>query len=128
MHCYVAGYDPRREYRHREMVEMISQERYLLSAFAQASGQRQCALGLDFEDYNRRDHSVPVYLLGAHEVAMLATVEGKKLIKAYRRSRVGKNIVVTYNTPIGRGWFMVRFELGERGVDWEIFPPTVSSD
>jgi hypothetical protein len=110
------------------MVEMISRERQLLSAFAQASGQKQCALGLDFEDYNRGDHSVPVYLLGAHEVGMLATVEGKKLIKAYRRSQVGKNMVVTYNTPIGRGWFMMRFELGERGADWEMFPPTVPFD
>lgn len=99
-----------------------------MSALAQASGQRQCALGIDFEDYNRRDHSVPVYLLGTPEVALLATVEGKKLIKAYRRSRVGKNIVVTFNTPIGRGWFLMRFELGERSVDWEMFPPTVPSD
>ena len=127
MHCYFAEYDPRREYRQREMVEMISQQRWLLSAFAQASGQRRCALGLDFEDYDRRDHAVPVYLLGSHEVDMLATVEGKKLLKAYRRSRVGKNIVVTYNTPIGRGWFLMRFELGERGVDWEMFPPIAPS-
>lgn len=128
MHCYFAAYDPQGRYSHREMVALISQQRQLLSMFAQASGGRQCALGIDFEDYNRRDHCVPVYLLGRKEVDMLATVEGKKLIKAYRRSRVGKNIVVTYSTPRGRGWFLMRFELGERGVDWEMFPPTATSD
>ena len=96
--------------------------------FAQGSGIRQCALGIDFEEYNRRDHSVPMYLLGREEIEMLATVEGSKLIKAYRRSRVGKNIVVTYNTPRERGWFLMRFELGERGVDWEMFSPPAPSD
>ena len=76
-----------------------------------------------FEEYDPRDGSVPVYLLGKLEIEALAIVEGKKIVKAFRTSRVGKNVVITYNTSVGRGWFLMRFDLGERGVDWDMFPP-----
>jgi hypothetical protein len=128
MHCYFADYDPRSDYIHQDMVALISQQRRLLSMFALASGQRRCAVGLDFEDYDPQDGSVPVYLLGKPEMMALASVEGKKLLRAFRASQVGKNLIVTYNTPLGRGWFSMRFELGEKGLDWQVFPPSMNSD
>jgi hypothetical protein len=79
---------------------------------------------MDFEEYDPLDSSVPVYLLAEADLEALALVEGRRLLKAYRASRVGKNIIVTYVTPAGRGWFAMRFDLGEKGVDWEAFPPT----
>jgi hypothetical protein len=81
---------------------------------------------LDFEDYDPNDGSVPVYLLGKEEVDALSLVEGKKLRKAFRASRVGKNLVVTFNTPVSRGWFRMRFDLGEQGVDCQAFPSTTA--
>ena len=126
MHCYFPEYDPQANYIRQEMVEMITGQRQLLSLFAQASGQKRCALGLDFEDYDPSDGSVPVYLLGKEEVDALSLVEGKKLRKAFRASRVGKNLVVTFNALVGRGWFRMRFDLGEQGVDWQAFPSTTA--
>lgn len=117
MHCYFANYEPKGIANHTEMVALIKQQQHVLSMFAQASGQRRCALGLDFADYDPHDGSVPVYLLGKQEMIALAAVEGKKIRKAFRSSRVGKNLVVTYSTPVGRGWFLMRFELGEFSVN-----------
>ena len=127
MHCYFADYDPRKAYTHQEIVSLITPHRQLLSMLAMTAGERRCAVGIDFEDYDPRDNSVPVYVLSKADVSTLATVEGKKLTRAYRTSQVGKNLIVTYNTPVGRGWFRMRFELGEQGVDWQYFPPSDTS-
>ena len=105
---------------------MIVQQRQALSVYAMTSGVKRCALGIDFEEYEPDSGVVPVYLLEEEEVKLLAMVEGRKLTKAYRASRMGKNLVVTYNTATGRGWFRMRFELGERGMDWDVFSPSTN--
>lgn len=127
MRCQFPDYNPHVSYIRSEMEAMIRQQQRLLSLFAFTSGQPRCALGVDFEEYDPLDSTVPVYLLAETDLEALALVEGRRLLKAYRASRVGKNIIVTYVTPAGRGWFTMRFDLGEKGVDWEAFPPSTDA-
>ena len=128
MHCFFDQYDPQVAYSHRQMVTLLKTRQYPLSLLALASGQKRCALGLDFFEYDVADGSVPVFLLGEADIAALATVEGSKINKAYRASLVGKFFLVTYTTPTRRGWFRLPFDLGQEGTHGHVvYPPTSPS-
>lgn len=60
-HCHL-DYDPKRRYTRREMIDLIKPHRELLCFFAQATGYRECVLGLDFDEFDASDGSVPVYV------------------------------------------------------------------
>jgi len=109
-YCY-PEYDPKREYTRREMVDVIDPHRELLCFFAQASGYRGCVLGLDFEQYDPSDGSVPVLVMEREEAKVMLEVHGRRFKRAYERSRCGKSLVVTFTTPTSAGWFQMGWKL-----------------
>jgi len=109
-YCY-PEYDPKREYTRREMVDVIDPHRELLCFFAQASGYRRCVLGLDFEQYDPTDGSVPVLVMEREEAKVMLEVHGRRFKRAYERSQCGKSLVVTFTTPTSAGWFQMGWKL-----------------
>jgi len=110
--CPVA-YEPEKRYSRGEMIELIKAQRQWLCFFAYQSGNRRCVLGLEFEGYEGSSGMVPVYVLGETEAKVVERVEGQKFKRAYRSSRVGQAIMVTFTSPSGRGWFKLKWELDE---------------
>ena len=109
-YCY-PEYDPEREYTRRELIEVILPHRELLCFFAQTSGYRRCVLGLDFDEYDPSDGSVPVLVMERDEARVMLEVHGRRFKRAYERSRCGKSLLVTFTTPRGRGWFQMGWKL-----------------
>ena len=106
-------YEPEKQYNRREMIELIKAQRQLLCFFAQSSGANRCIVGLEFEGYEPVSGMVPVYVMGEAEAKVVERVEGKKFKRAYRSSRLGQAIMITFTSPSGRGWFKLRWELDE---------------
>lgn len=98
------------------MIELIKPHRELLFFFAQTSGHRRCVLGLDFEQYDPTDGSVPVCVIGEEQAKVLVAAEGHEFKQAYRSSRPGRSIIVTFVCPGSRGWFKMRWELSDERV------------
>ena len=109
-------YDPRRRYTRQEMIGLIEPHRELLCFFAQASGYRRCVLGLDFDNYDSDDGLVPVVVMSGEQAKVLIRVHGRKFRRAYRDSRPGRGLVVTFTWPDGSGWFRTKWRLDEERV------------
>ena len=98
------------------MSDVIDPHRELLCFFAQASGYRRCVLGLDFEQYDPADGSVPVLVMERDEAKVMSKVHGRRFKRAYERSRCGKSLVVTFTTPTSAGWFQMGWKLDSERV------------
>lgn len=109
-------YDPRRRYTRREMIDLIEPHQELLCFFAQSSGYRRCVLGLDFDKYDRRTRFVPVMVMSGEQAKILTRVHGRRFRRAYRDSRPGRSVVVTFTGPDGSGWFEMEWKLDEEHV------------
>ncbi len=109
-------YDPDRQYTKQEMINVIMPHRELLCFFAQAAGYRHCVLGLDFDQYDPTDWSVPVFVMEAGEAKELLQVHGRRFKRAYDRSRPGKSLVVTFTSVSVSGWFQMGWELNPEHV------------
>jgi len=110
-------YDPGRRYSRQEMKELIEPHVPLLCFFATVSQEHRCVLGLDFDGYDPGSCSIPVHVIPAGAVKqVIMPVHGKGFKRAYRTSRVGKDIIVTYSAPGAAGWFRAGWELGEEQV------------
>jgi hypothetical protein len=95
------------------MIDLIEPHRELLCFFAQATGYRECVLGLDFDTYDPRDSIVPVFVMNKHKAQIVAQAEGRQFKRALNSIRVGRNVIVTFTGPSGSGWFKMRWQLGE---------------
>lgn len=109
-YCY-PEYDPGREYTRREMIDLIKPHRELLCFFAQASEYQRCVLGLNFDEYDPSDGSVPVLVMERDEARVMLEVHGRRFKRAYERSRCGKSLVVTFTAPSSTGWFQMGWKL-----------------
>jgi len=104
-------YDPKRQYTREEMIDMIKAHQELLCFFAQASGYQQCVLGLDFDQYDSSDTTVPVFVMEAQEAKVLLKVHGRRFKKAYQLSGPGNSPVVTFTSRRVSGWFTMDWKL-----------------
>jgi hypothetical protein len=95
------------------MIELIKPHRELLCFFAQATGYRECVLGLDFDAYDPRASSLPVYVMNKQMARVVARVEGRAFKRALNSIRAGRNVIVTFTSPTLSGWFKMRWQLGE---------------
>ena len=93
------------------MIEVIEPHRELLCFFAQASGYEQCVLGLDFDQYDPSDSTIPVIVMSGEEAKVLLKVHGRRFKRAYRASRPGNSLVVTFTSWSVSGWFKMRWQL-----------------
>lgn len=109
-------YEPGQEYMRQEMIELIKPQRQLLCFFAQTAGYRRGVLGMDFENYDRQSGTVPVYVMDQEQAKIVIKAEGSKFKRAYRRSGLGKALMVTFTSRSGRGWFKMRWELDEEQI------------
>ena len=76
-------------------------------------------IGLDFDNYDRQEKVVPVYVMGEGEAKVLSKAEGKKFKRGYESSGLGEAIMVTFTSPSGRGWFKLKWGLEEGRVKRE---------
>ena len=106
-------YDPKRRYTRQELIELIEPHRELLCFFAQATGYRECVLGLDFDAYDARASSVPVFVMNEQQAQVVAQAEGRRFKRALNSIRAGRNVIVTFTSPGATGWFKMRWQLGE---------------
>jgi hypothetical protein len=104
-------YDPERRYTRQEMIDVIMPHRELLCFFAQVSEYRHCVLGLDFDQYDPADGSVPVFVMEGREARELLQVHGRRFKRAYERSRPGRSLVVTFTSPGVSAWFQMGWKL-----------------
>jgi len=104
-------YDPRRRYKRDEIVELIRPHQELLCFFAQASGYRQCILGVDLGEYDPADQTAPVLVMSGEEARPLLQVHGRRFRQAYRASGPGKPLVVTFSDGKLSGWLVLEWKL-----------------
>jgi len=109
-------YEPRRRYSREEIIQMVEPHRELLCFFAQASGYRQCILGLDLEGYDSADMTMPVLVMSGEEAKSLLKVHGRRFKRAYRASRPGNTLVVTFSSGRESGWFKIDWKLDSERV------------
>ncbi|MEA3339407.1 MAG: hypothetical protein U9R15_05520 [Chloroflexota bacterium] len=95
---------------------LIRPHQELLCFFAQASGYRRCVLGLNFDEYDPTDGSVPVLVMERAEAKVMLEVHGRRFKRAYERSRCGKSLVVTFTFPSSAGWFQMGWKLDSERV------------
>ena len=107
-------YEPRQRYTRQEMIEVIEPHGELLSFFAQASGYEQCVLGLDFDEYEPSDGTIPVIVMSGEEGKVLLKVHGRRFKRAYRASGPGNDLVVTFTGGSVTGWFKMRWQDTQR--------------
>jgi hypothetical protein len=116
-------YQPGYDYIRQEIIDLITPHREVLCFFAQAAGEPRCVLGVDFDRYDAESRRVPVYVLNQEMIRLLMAAEGREFKRAYRDSRCGRDILVTFTAPGGRGWFVMKWQLSPervrdlRGVD-----------
>ena len=104
-------YDPRRRYTRDEMLAAIKPHQDLLCFFAQASGYQRCVLGLDFDQYDLSDTTVPVLVMESAEAKVLLKVHGRRFRQAYRLSGPRKPLLVTFTDGRTSGWFTLDWQL-----------------
>lgn len=104
-------YQPGYPYLRQELIDLITPHRELLCFFAYTAGEPRCVLGVDFDRYQAGRHSVPVYVLPREIVENLSVFEGREFKRAYRDSRCGREMLVTFTAPGGRGWFVMKWQL-----------------
>jgi hypothetical protein len=95
---------------------LITPHRELLCFFAQVAGGPRGVLGVDFDRYDAARQMIPVYVLNEEMVKLLIAVEGREFKRAYRDSRCGRDIIVTFTGPWGRGWCVMRWQLSPERV------------
>jgi hypothetical protein len=96
------------------MIALIEGHRPLLCFFAAQAGERRCAIGVDFDGYDRRNGTTPVHIIPDRVVKqVLIPAEGKAFAKAYQGSRIGQNVIVTFTSRVVSGWFDMDWEDSE---------------
>lgn len=107
-------YNPAQAYNHQKMVELIEPHAHLLCYFAQMGGTKRSVLGLDFGNYDPERRMIPVLVIPAPTVReLLIPFHGAPFKRAYRSSRIGKSIIITFQSPRVSGWFKMRWQLDE---------------
>jgi len=95
---------------------LIRPHQELLCFFAQASGYQRCVLGLNFDEYDPADGSVPVLVMERAGAKVMLEVHGRRFKRAYERSQCGKSLVVTFTAPSSTGWFQMGWKLDSERV------------
>ena len=111
--CFINNYSPSENYSHSEIQEIIKSRRNVLCFYAKKTRQQRCALGIDFDGYDQKDCSAPLHILLDDEILTLSLTQGEELQNAYKKSKIGKDIIVIYTDRSCKGWFSMEFELGK---------------
>ena len=98
------NYEPARRYTEAQLAVLLKEQGALLCWFAAQSGYEPCALGVDFEGYDAAAGLAPVQTIPPAYMPPLLEVENRAFRRAYRRSGVGRGVLVTYVWPDGQGW------------------------
>lgn len=114
------NYDPARRYTEAQLAVLLKEQVALLCWFAQQSGYDPCALGVDFEAYDAAAGLAPVQVIPPSVLAPLLAVEDSAFRRAYRRSGVGRGVLVTYLWPDRKGWLLLPWSLA--GLQVRHFP------
>lgn len=110
-------YNPQADYTAQEMRALIKPHAHLLCFFADMGGERRCVLGLDFDNYDPARQMIPVHLIPSAVVKeMLIPVHGKRFQRAYRSSRRGRSIIITFQSRQAAGWFKMGWQWDESKV------------
>ena len=110
-------YDPQADYTSQKTRELIKPHIPLLCYFAWAGNDRRPVLGLDFDNYDPARQMIPVLLIPPGAVKqILLPLHGQKFKRAYRASRMGRSILITYQSRQGAGWFKAGWQLEESQV------------
>ncbi len=107
-----AIYDPGHQYTETEITQLLKTYQSLWCYFAQETRQKRCILAVDFRPYEGEADLMAVYSM--HKAAireMGEATDGAELMRAYRRSRVGKSILVFYNMGTVTGWLKLAWQL-----------------
>ncbi len=107
-----AIYDPRHQYTETEVIQLLKTYQSLWCYFAGETGQKRCVLAVDFRPYQGEPDMMAVYSM--HKAAireMGEAIDSAALMRAYRRSRVGKSILVFYNMGAMIGWLKLAWQL-----------------
>ena len=111
--CFIDNYCPSKKYSHSGVQEIIESRRNVLCFYAKTTGQPRCAMGIDFDRYDQKDCSVPIQILSDDEIWALSLTQGEALQNAFKKLKVGKEIIVIYTAKSCKGWFSMEFELGK---------------
>ncbi len=123
MHQLPIEYDPQADYTSQEMRELIKPHAHLLCFFATMGQSQRSVLGLDFDNYDPARQMIPVLVIPPEAVKnLLIPVHGKRFKRAYRSSRVGRSIIITFQSRQAAGWFKMRWQLDESMVFTSDFP------
>ncbi len=107
-------YNPAQEYTRQEIIALIKPHAHLLCFFAKMSGERRCTLGLDFDNYDPARQMIPVLVIPSGVVKdMLIPVHGKRFKRAYQSGRIGRSIIITFQSRQAAGWFKMGWQLDE---------------
>jgi hypothetical protein len=107
-------YTPAQEYTRQEMINLIKPHAHLLCFFAKMGGERRCTLGLDFDNYDPTRQMIPVHLIPPGAVKeLLIPLHGKRFKRAYQSSRIGRSIIITFQSRQAAGWFKMGWQLDE---------------
>lgn len=105
-------YEPRQNYSRQEMIDLIKAQAPVLCFFAKTNGEQRCVLGLDFDNYNAQTQMIPVHVIPVEAVKeMLIPVHGNHFKRAYGKSRIGKKIIITFQSRQAAGWFQLGWQL-----------------
>jgi hypothetical protein len=110
-------YQPGRAYTRADLIALITPHRELLCFFAQCARVERCVLGIDFDRYDQVRHTVPVYVLDEVMAERIANFEGCEFQRAYRTSRCGRDVIVTFTGEWWRGWCVLEWQLPEQMVE-----------
>jgi len=111
--CFIDNYCLSEKYSHLGIQEIIKSRRNILCFYAKETRQPRCALGINFDGYDQKDCSVPLHILSDDEILALSLTQGEELQNAYKKSKIGKDIIVIYTDKSCKGWFSMEFELGK---------------
>jgi hypothetical protein len=95
---------------------MMEPHQELLCFFAQQAGYQQSILGLDLEEYDAVDMTIPVLVMSGEEAKPLLKVHGRRFKQAYRTSGPGNPLLVTYSNGRDSGWFKIDWKLDHERV------------
>ncbi len=74
-------------------------------------------MGLDFDNYDPARQMIPVLTIPPEAVKdLLIPLHGKRFKRAYRSSRLGYSIIITFQSRQAAGWFRMPWQLDESKV------------
>lgn len=111
--CFFDKYNPSENHSHSEIREIIESRMNVLCFYAKETKQQRCALAIDFDRYDKKDSSVPLHIFSDKEIGALSVTQGVELQNVYNETKIGKDIIVIYSDKNCKGWFRMKFELGE---------------